>query len=95
MVFRTLRGRRADRGGKSASLGELYCALKPRGVLVPDGFAITADAYRQTLEMAGALPRLREALTGLDVHDVEDLARRARLSREIVAGAVSVGSTPS
>jgi pyruvate,water dikinase len=54
---------------------------------VPNGFAITADAYRQTLEAAGALPRLRQTLAGLDVHDVDDLARRARLAREIVAGA--------
>ena len=74
-------------GGKSASLGELYCALRPRGLRVPNGFAITAEAYRETLEAAGALPRLRETLAGLDVHDVDDLARRARLAREIVTGA--------
>ncbi|HSW18966.1 MAG TPA: phosphoenolpyruvate synthase [Ramlibacter sp.] len=74
-------------GGKSASLGELYQALRPRGVRVPNGFAITADAYRRTLEAAGALPRLREALAGLDVKDVDDLARRAQLACEIVCAA--------
>jgi pyruvate,water dikinase len=33
-------------GGKNASLGEMFRALSPRGVPVPDGFAITTDAYR-------------------------------------------------
>jgi pyruvate,water dikinase len=74
-------------GGKNASLGEMYRALTPRGVHVPNGFAITADAYRRTLELAGALPRLREALAGLDVKDVDDLARRAQLAREIIYAA--------
>jgi len=74
-------------GGKSASLGEMYRALTPHGVHVPDGFAITAAAYRDTLERAGAWPRLREALAGLDVKDVDDLARRAKLAREIVYAA--------
>ena len=36
-------------GGKNASLGELFNALKPKGVGVLDGFAITADAYRDLL----------------------------------------------
>lgn len=36
-------------GGKNASLGEMYRALTQLGVRVPNGFAITADAYRLTL----------------------------------------------
>jgi pyruvate, water dikinase len=31
-------------GGKNASLGEMFRALKPAGVGVLDGFATTADA---------------------------------------------------
>jgi len=34
-------------GGKNASLGEMYRALSPRGVPVPNGFAVTTDAYRR------------------------------------------------
>ena len=41
-------------GGKTASLGELYSVLGPHGVLVPDGFAVTAAAYRGALSAAGA-----------------------------------------
>ena len=32
-------------GGKNASLGEMISQLTPKGVLVPDGFALTTDAY--------------------------------------------------
>ena len=71
-------------GGKTASLGEMYRELTPKGILIPNGFAITADAYRHTLEQAGAWQLLRDTLAGLDVNDVADLARRAATAREIV-----------
>ncbi|MBW4050828.1 MAG: phosphoenolpyruvate synthase [Proteobacteria bacterium] len=75
-------------GGKTASLGEMYRQLAPQGVKVPNGFAITAEAYRYVLERAGAWQPLREALAGLRADDMEDLARRGRRAREIVYGAV-------
>jgi pyruvate, water dikinase len=71
-------------GGKTASLGEMYRELTPKGILIPNGFAISADAYRHTLEQAGAWQLLRDTLAGLDVNDVADLARRAATAREIV-----------
>jgi pyruvate,water dikinase len=74
-------------GGKNASLGEMYRELSDQGVLVPHGFAITADAYRYMLDAARALETLRSALEGLDEADVADLTRRARRAREIVYGA--------
>ncbi|MGZ3238498.1 MAG: PEP/pyruvate-binding domain-containing protein, partial [Burkholderiaceae bacterium] len=74
-------------GGKNASLGEMYRELTAQGILVPNGFAITAEAYRYVLDQANAWPRLHEALDGLDVKNVDDLARRAHMAREIVYGA--------
>jgi pyruvate,water dikinase len=74
-------------GGKNASLGEMQRELSAHGVRVPNGFAITAEAYRTMLDQADAWPRLHAALDGLDVNDVDDLARRARQAREIVYGA--------
>jgi pyruvate, water dikinase len=74
-------------GGKNASLGEMYRELTSHGLKVPNGFAITAEAYRHVLDEAGAWPRLRQALDGLEVSDVNDLARRAKLAREIVYSA--------
>lgn len=74
-------------GGKNASLGEMYRNLTSQGVKVPNGFAITADAYRYVLDSSNAWKALHDALDGLDADNMEDLARRGRLSREIVYGA--------
>lgn len=74
-------------GGKNASLGEMYRELSPQGVKVPNGFAITGEAYRYLLDQAGAWPALHDALDGLDPTDVTDLARRGARAREIVYSA--------
>jgi pyruvate, water dikinase len=71
-------------GGKNASLGEMVSQLSPAGVRVPNGFAVTAEAYRHAMNQAGAWADLHRALDGLDVRDVADLARRAQAAREIV-----------
>jgi pyruvate,water dikinase len=74
-------------GGKNASLGEMYRNLAGDGVLVPNGFAITAEAYRHTLDAAGAWEVLHDALDDLKADDVTDLARRAKRARDTVYGA--------
>ncbi|WP_426148203.1 phosphoenolpyruvate synthase [Polaromonas sp. DSR2-3-2] len=74
-------------GGKNASLGEMVRELGAQGVRVPNGFAVTAGAYRHLLDQSHAWSGLHEALDGLDVKDVDDLARRARRAREIIHGA--------
>jgi pyruvate,water dikinase len=61
-------------GGKNASIGEMIRSLARLGVSVPDGFATTAQAYRDFLAQAGLDRRIHEALAGLDVDDVEKLA---------------------
>ena len=74
----------AQVGGKNASLGEMVRELGAQGVRVPNGFAVTAGAYRSVLDQAHAWPGLHEALDGLNVQDVDDLARRAQRAREII-----------
>jgi pyruvate,water dikinase len=74
-------------GGKNASLGEMVQHLSDRGVRVPNGFAITANAYRYTLEEAGVLESLHAELDTLDPTDIADLSRRAKRARELVYGA--------
>lgn len=71
-------------GGKNASLGELTRSLTAAGVRVPNGFALTAEAYRHTLDLADAWGPLHEALDDLDPADAADLARRAARARTIV-----------
>ena len=63
-------------GGKNASLGELYGTLGQSGVRVPNGFALTAGAYREALTAADAWPRLHALLDGIDVTDATLLAQR-------------------
>src|ERR1017187_8688586 len=57
-------------GGKDRSLGEMFQKLSDQGVRVPDGFAITADAYRYVLQESGAVAALHEALDDLVPSDV-------------------------
>ena len=71
-------------GGKTASLGEMVRELGPLGVHVPNGFAITADAYWAVLDRAGIRARLEDVLQGLDKGDTADLARRGRIARALV-----------
>jgi len=61
-------------GGKNASLGEMISHLAPLGVQVPTGFATTAEAYREFLRHEGLDERIANALAGLDVDDVTQLA---------------------
>jgi pyruvate,water dikinase len=68
-------------GGKTASLGELRALL---GAQVPDGFALTAAAYRSALAVAGVEGELRRLLDNLDHRDVPLLAERAAAARRIV-----------
>jgi pyruvate, water dikinase len=77
----------AEVGGKNASLGELVRELGGAGVRVPDGFAVTAAAYRAFLRESGLDTGLSELLGGLDADDVADLQRRGRAAREAILGA--------
>jgi pyruvate,water dikinase len=71
-------------GGKNASLGELFNALKPQGVGVIDGFATTADAYRALLSQGQLEYELRSLLSDFDPEDVEELRRRGHAARVAV-----------
>jgi len=74
-------------GGKNASLGEMYQSLTAQGITVPNGFAVSASAYRDMLEEAGAWPKLKALLDPINMDDVADLARRAASARDIVYSA--------
>jgi pyruvate,water dikinase len=74
-------------GGKNASLGEMYRELTGRGVKIPNGFAVTADAYWHVLRSGGIVDKLRDAMAGLDKTDVADLARRGKKARDLILAA--------
>jgi pyruvate,water dikinase len=62
-------------GGKNSSLGEMLRSLSGLGVTVPDGFATTAQAYREFLQQNGLAERITQTLAKLNVDDVALLAR--------------------
>ena len=74
-------------GGKNASLGEMVCNLEKRGIPVPGGFAVTAAAYWRFLDASGLRPRIKGALKGLDVRDVNQLAERGSIVRQTILAA--------
>ncbi|MBV8588579.1 MAG: phosphoenolpyruvate synthase [Acetobacteraceae bacterium] len=77
-------------GGKNASLGELYSALSAEGVTVPNGFALTVDAYYTPLKQSQAWNELRQLFDDLDVTDIGRLAKTAAEARRIVYDASGV-----
>ncbi|MDM5271688.1 phosphoenolpyruvate synthase [Sulfurovum sp. zt1-1] len=71
-------------GGKNASLGEMYRHLSAEGILIPNGFAVTAKAYEEILSFNNAWEELETELKNLDPEDVVSLQTCGRKCREIV-----------
>ena len=60
-------------GGKNASLGEMLQALSSKGIRVPTGFIVTAEAYRFFIREAGLGDFIRTSLSGLSHGDLRSL----------------------
>lgn len=71
-------------GGKCASLGELFRELTVQGVRAVDGFSTTSHAYNLLLDGGGLRKKLQKLLKGLDVNDLEELARVGSEARRLV-----------
>ena len=74
-------------GGKNASLGEMYRELTSKGIKIPNGFSVTAEAYWHTLKAGGILEKLKKTLDGLDTANVADLSKRGKIARDLILGA--------
>ena len=71
-------------GGKNASLGEMYRHLVPKGVKIPNGFAVTAYAYRYLLEKTGTTEKIKDILSDLDTSDLRNLQERGGKVRRLI-----------
>jgi pyruvate,water dikinase len=71
-------------GGKNASLGEMYTQLTGSGVDVPNGFATTAQAFRDFLDENDLTQRINDALDKLDTDDVAALSQTGQQVRQWV-----------
>ena len=71
-------------GGKNAALGEIYSELVPLGIGVPDGFALTAYAYRFFFEKTGLNDKIEKILSDLNTHDIKNLRKRGASCRKAI-----------
>ncbi|BCX15964.1 MAG: phosphoenolpyruvate synthase [Candidatus Parcubacteria bacterium] len=84
-------------GGKNASLGEMIRTLTSRGINVPDGFAITAQAYRFFLKKAQVKVEngqwlslenfLKKSLASLNIKNLKSLQQTGKKIREAIKNA--------
>jgi len=74
-------------GGKNASLGEMYRELTNNGINVPDGFAVSASAYRYFIKEAGLKEKIKEILKDLDTHDTRNLMKKGHQVRKAILAA--------
>jgi pyruvate,water dikinase len=78
-------------GGKNASIGEMVRELSSKGIQVPDGFAITADAYHHFIQEAGLDRVIHEILSGLDTRNMANLSHRGQAVRHAILNATIPG----
>jgi len=71
-------------GGKTASLGEMFRELIPKGIKVPDGFAITVAGYWHFLRETKLDRFIEGHLFDLDASDVKQLQRRGAAVRDAI-----------
>ena len=75
-------------GGKNAALGEMYSNLVPLGVKIPNGFALTAGAYRHFFKETGLDAKIKEILADLNTKDIRNLQARGKKVRGVILEAV-------
>ncbi|CAM4062183.1 phosphoenolpyruvate synthase [Flavobacterium sinopsychrotolerans] len=74
-------------GGKNASLGEMYNQLNPIGIAIPNGFAITAEAYRLFRKQNNLEQPLQELLLSLDTKEYSNLSAIGEKARKLILSA--------
>lgn len=73
-------------GGKNASIGEMFQELVPLGIKVPNGFAITSDAYWHLLDSGGIREEIVSLLENVDVTEIDVLKVRSEKIRDLIFG---------
>lgn len=71
-------------GGKNASLGEMIKNLAPKGIIIPRGFVVTAEAYHYFLKESGLADFIRKTLADLDTKNLKNLSKRGAVIRAAI-----------
>ncbi|WP_367754188.1 phosphoenolpyruvate synthase [Flavobacterium sp. WC2430] len=74
-------------GGKNASLGEMYNQLNPLGITIPNGFAVTASAYRLFRKENHLEETLNDLLLSLDTKNYSNLSETGKKARHLILSA--------
>jgi pyruvate,water dikinase len=74
-------------GGKNASLGEMFRNLRKRGIRVPNGFSITAEAFRYFVSQNKLDAEIKKILKGLNTANMRNLAERGYRIRQVILAA--------
>lgn len=78
-------------GGKNAALGEMIHAFSKKGIEVPYGFAIVADAYWYYLSYNDLLTKMRHIMKELNAHDIKTVQKVGQEIRDLIMS----GTIPS
>jgi pyruvate,water dikinase len=71
-------------GGKNSSLGEMIQNLKTLGIKVPNGFAITVDAYYDFIKYNKLDEKIRELVSSITEEDIVQLRRTGLEVRNLI-----------
>ncbi|MBM3257973.1 MAG: phosphoenolpyruvate synthase, partial [Candidatus Nealsonbacteria bacterium] len=71
-------------GGKNASLGEMFSQLNKKGIMVPDGFALTSKSYWYFLKENNLEIKLKKLIKDLNCKDVKNLQKIGRTARQMI-----------
>lgn len=71
-------------GGKNANLGEMYSQLSSKGVRIPNGFAITSNAYWEFLRQNRIDQKLKEIFKNLNTRNIRQLQKTGKLARRLI-----------
>ena len=74
-------------GGKNASLGEMIHHLTSKGIAVPGGFAVTTEGFKHFITTNNLHEYIKNALDGLDVHNLEALYSTGEQIRNAILAA--------
>jgi pyruvate,water dikinase len=71
-------------GGKNASLGEMFSKLSRKGIQVPNGFAITAEAFRYYLRFNQIEEKIREIFEKFNPKSIQSLKETGEKARSLI-----------
>ncbi len=72
-------------GGKNASLGEMIQQLKSKGILIPSGFVITAQAYNYHLRINNLEKKIKILLDKIDKNNLKAFAVIGKKIRNLIS----------